>query len=457
MSVDDRDDDLVIDLRGYVEPADVDAAWAVVIADARRAEADADDREDDPMPLDEEPIAPDAAVEPRAIVPRPIPRPRDAYGAVETLGDDGEWTDGAHVSAVAYALEQLRIRDEARRLYAAEMASDEPFDAGTLAEVLARDPEPPMRIEGVLPASGSLLLIAVRKAGKTTLSLGAARSFVTGEPFLGQYTVRTIAPDARVGFLNFEVSGATFGKWADEAGVPRDRLYVVNLRGRRTPFASDADLARLAALLREARVAVLILDPFGRAFPGESQDNNSEVSRFLDRLDAWARTEVGVSEIVLTAHAGHSGDHVRGASVLEGWSDVNVFMTKQGTTRYFRAEGRDVEVRESALAFDPATRQLTIAGGSRADTAQNAALELIERMLADSPAVGLSGRAIEDALDGMVERRKVREALDYGQRVGRLSWQLGAKRAHIWSVVPLPELYDDRNGSDANGDDDADD
>lgn len=358
-----------------------------------------------------------------------------------------------HARAVARAVELIRVREDARRAYAAETASVEPFDAGLLAEVLARAPEPLARIEGLMPWQAALLLIAEKKAGKTTLSLGAARSFITGEDLLGTFKVRPIAPDARVGFLNHEVSAATFARWADEAGIPRDRFYIVNLRGRRNPFKSDADLDRLGKLLREQRVESLFVDPFGKAFDGESQDDNSQVGRWLDRLDTWARGTVGALDIVLTAHAGHQGEHVRGASVLEGWADVNAYLTRDGAgaraTRYLRAEGRDVDVPKSALSFDAATRRLALAAGSATRSIESDALDTILRFLTDA-ATPVSGRGIHDALDDTLGVHMVRDAIAYGHRTGRIDWEKGPRNAKLWRVLGPAVSVDD--GGDDNQD-----
>jgi hypothetical protein len=73
---------------------------------------------------------------------------------------------------------------------------------------------------------------------------------------------------------------------------------------------------------------------------------------------------------------GHSGERARGASRLRDWPDVEWRLVREKTEngdvdpaapRYFSAYGRDVDVPESRLVFDPATRHLTLEGGSRAD------------------------------------------------------------------------------------------
>ena len=71
--------------------------------------------------------------------------------------------------------------------------------------------------------------------------------------------------------------------------------------------------------------------------------------------------QAGVSELVLTAHAGWNGERTRGSSALEDWPDVIVTMNKDEATgqRFIRAEGRDVDVDEDGLHYDPATRLLS--------------------------------------------------------------------------------------------------
>ena len=111
------------------------------------------------------------------------------------------------------------------------------------------------------------------------------------------------------------------------------------------------------------------MDPFGRAYTGESQNDAGEVGAFLSDLDRFVEA-AGCSELVLTAHAGWDGERTRGSSALEDWADAVAFVVRDKEDerlRYFHALGRDVEVEEDRLNFDPATRRLTLAGaGNRA-------------------------------------------------------------------------------------------
>lgn len=293
----------------------------------------------------------------------------------------------------------LRIDREARARLASEGNPAEPFDAGTLAEVLARPDDPGARVAGLMPWEGSTLIVAQRKTGKTTLTLNLARCLLTGEPFLGSLAVRRVASGARVALLNYEVSGAQLARWARDVGVPADRLFLVNLRGRRNPLSHPEDRAALAALLRAHNVEALIVDPFGRAYTGTSQNDSGEVGAWLVDLDRFARTEVGALDVILTAHAGWNGERTRGSSALEDWADSVVTLTRDDEgARFLRAMGRDVDLDEDRLDFDPATRLLSLSGqGSRKDagTARKDAetRELILDLLSQHPE-GLSGEQL---------------------------------------------------------------
>ena len=128
-----------------------------------------------------------------------------------------------------------RARRKARKIIEAEERGElPPFDAGTLGEILARPKPPPSRIEDLVPWQASTLIPAQRKTGKTTFLLNLARSLLTGEDFLGRFGVRPV--DGEVAILNYEVSGDQLARWADEVGIPHDRLFLVNLRGRSNPL-----------------------------------------------------------------------------------------------------------------------------------------------------------------------------------------------------------------------------
>lgn len=318
-------------------------------------------------------------------------------------------------------------------------------DVGTLAEILARPAGPPQRIEGLIPAGGRLLLTAQRKVGKTTMVGNLARSLLSGEPFLGRFGVRPLEGSLVV--LNYEVSAATFATWMSEIGVPEDRLIVVNVRGRQNLLADATGREALVRLALEAEAEALIVDPFGRAFTGKSQNEATEVSQWLGRLDEVAE-ESGCSELIVTAHAGWDGDRTRGSSALEDWPDVIAVMTRDATTdqRFLRADGRDVFIAEDALEYDPDTRLLTASGaGSRATvTSREKQLGLVQAVVAEVTArPGLNVAALEKALqeDGhRFQHGAVGRAAGQAVDAGLLRRELGPRNSKLFylteSVVP---------------------
>jgi AAA domain len=125
-------------------------------------------------------------------------------GAGAQGADDTEALD----QEVAAEVRKLRVREEARRRLAAEKEdATKPFDAGLLEDILARPPEPPFRVEGLLPSEAGTLVVAQRKTGKTTLTLNLARSLLTGQRFLGRFEVRRVI--GSVAFLTLRYRAAS--------------------------------------------------------------------------------------------------------------------------------------------------------------------------------------------------------------------------------------------------------
>jgi hypothetical protein len=315
--------------------------------------------------------------------------------------------DASFDQDVAKEVRRLRVRQAAQTAFANEQQGGvAAFDADLLQDVLARPAEDPYRINDLLPSDAAMLIVAQRKTGKTTLTLNLTRSLITGELFLAKFPIRPIA--GRVAVLNYEVSGSQFAMWAEQVGVPADRLFLVNLRGRRNPLTDHDDRMRLADLLREQQVEALIVDPFGRACGGTNQNDSGEVGSWLVDLDSFARAEVGASDLIVTAHAGWNGQRARGSSALEDWADSVVMMTrdeKDEDTRYLRAFGRDVHLEEDRLMFDQPARSLSLTGSgskhqNRKDTKANDLVGHIVAQVQKQP-----GASVADVRRGMHELR----------------------------------------------------
>lgn len=347
---------------------------------------------------------------------------------------------------LADEIETQRRRKRARVLLAEIEALEHPQpapDAGTLAEVLARPRTARWRVEGLLPARGRTLWTAMRKTGKTTALANLARSLLTGQPFLEKFDVQRL--DGRFVLLNYEVDGETCARWLDEIGVPVERLFLVNLRGRRNLLADEAGRAELVELIRAAEGEVLAVDPFGRAFTGRSQNDAAEVGPWLVRLDEVAES-AGCSELVVTAHAGWEGERTRGSSALEDWPDSVITMTRDDEDRRFlKAEGRDVDLDEDRLDYDPATRRLSLSGsGSRRQVKAAGRLDELARAAAEivveQPGVNVAGlqQALREAGHG-VQRGDATKAALLAEQQGWLVRRRGSRNAveHFpGSVVP---------------------
>jgi hypothetical protein len=81
-----------------------------------------------------------------------------------------------------------------------------------------------------------------------------------------------------------------------------------------------------------------------------------------------------VGEAIVVHHMGHGPERSRGASRLRDWPEVEWRLVRErdhrdeevdAGARFLSAYGRDVEVPETRLALDPATRRLTLGEGTR--------------------------------------------------------------------------------------------
>ncbi|MFY0406909.1 AAA family ATPase [Solicola sp. PLA-1-18] len=362
--------------------------------------------------------------------------------------EEARWAgtpSSTEIEAEAY---KLRLRDAAKEKVAAEKAAlvEMPaFDIGTLAELLQRPQEPPHRVEGLIPSEGGTLIVAMRKTGKTTLILNLVHSLLSGQPFLGRF--RTRAVRGRVAILNFEVSAAQAARWADEVGVDPGRLVVVNLRGRRNPLGVPEDRGALAEQLQAFDVESVIVDPFGRAYTGASQNDAGEVGAWLAELDRWARADVGASDVILAAHAGWNGERTRGASALEDWADSIINITRSESdesVRYLKAMGRDVEVEEDQLEFDPATRRLTLTGfGGRQQQKTAKGAEDLRRQVVQiiSDHAGFNGTQVEAKLRELrvtFSKGDERKALAAAVAAGVLRFDAGPNNQKLYFVRAEP-------------------
>lgn len=350
-----------------------------------------------------------------------------------------------HQLGVAAELRRLRIQQEARRELVAETLPPLPRPAPVLLSELLAEPDEPTayRIDGLLPTGGRVVLAAQYKAGKTTLMGNAIRSLVDGDRFLG---VHEVTPTRRrVVALDTEMGRKTLRRWLrDQRISDPERVGVVALRGRVSSFdvLDPAVRREWADEVRALDPGVLILDCLRPVLDALGLDESHDAGRVLVALDEIAES-AGVGELIVVHHMGHSGERSRGDSRLRDWPDVEWRLVREdandpGSRRFFSAYGRDVEVAESALDYDPDTRHLTLAGGSRKDAAAEALIPGLVELLTDQP--GLSGRGVEEVLtETGVSRAVVREALKIGVRAGKVRTTPGTHNATLYWATRAPQ------------------
>ncbi len=355
--------------------------------------------------------------------------PVDPFPPVDRETIIAQVREETYSRTLADELVRQRARREARRILDAEDrdATDDVPDPILLADLLDEDDdgEPEWRIEGVWPLGGNVLLAAGAKSGKTTTTGNVVRSLVDGDRLFRIYPVRPV-DDGIVTILDFEMPRRTVKRWLRDQGIRNTRrLAIWTERGMAARFdVRDPEVrARWVAKLRAAATKVWIIDclsPICSAL-GINEDKNNEVGELLDGITA-AAVEAEVSEVLLIHHMGHQAERSRGASRLIGWPDVSWRIVRKrndknpggepdpDAPRYFAAEGRDVDVKEGRLLFDPATRHLTYAEGGRKASEHTEALGRVLVWIRDNP--GQSGNAAEKALTGQgLGRNVVRQAL----------------------------------------------
>ena len=331
--------------------------------------------------------------------------PDDAIDWLSDIGALGDTTDGevgddepevsesqkAYQDQVRRKAAELRILADARDALAAADAADAAPLAGVgLADFLAQpDEEVRYRVADLWPREGRVLLVAAAKAGKTTLvSRNLLADLAGGGDFLGRFRVQPV--DGTIVYLNLEVGEQTLRAWMRKAGIPHpEKIVVVNLRGRSGALmlSSTAGRKRFSRFLSDHGAKLVIADPLAPilATHGLVEDSNADVARFF----GWwseALADAGVSDDMIAHHAGHAGQRSRGASRLLDEPDAIWTLTKATAhgseddddmlvaddRRFLTCYGRDVDLPESGLDFDPATGRLSIVDGSGAQLRREA-------------------------------------------------------------------------------------
>ncbi len=189
-----------------------------------------------------------------------------------------------------------------------------------------------------------------------------------------------------------------------------------------------------AIALGEHACAHIALD---RTYRQLGLDEHHDAGKFLVQFDALL-ADAGIRDAMLIHHMGHAGERARGDSRLEDWPDAIWRMVREkpddpNSPRFFSAVGRDVNVAEGRLSYDPATRRLTYAAGSRQDSKDEAAYLAVIGLLAAGDPLGV--RAIQDSLTPDNPRDTVRKAIKRGVDKAVLAVDKGQRNAKLHRIA----------------------
>jgi len=322
--------------------------------------------------------------------------------AVVKRGDDFEERIAKKIQEID-VLEEARLRRSARDV----VRLDLPPVGLSLADAMAAALEhTEYSIDELHPAGGNSLLVASYKTGKTVLTINLVKAKADGTPFLGRFKVRPL--EGRVAFLNYEMHRDQFLSWCRDVGFehPERVAPPLHLRGVGLPFWVPEIEEQVVEWLRGNEVEFLIADPAAEMWQGlvENENDNSQVARFgraVDRLKHLA----GVQDFILATHMGREqfaegAERSRAATRLQDWADASWYLTKDASERRsLRAEGRDVMVPALDLAWDAATRTVTVSGLTRAERRSEEGLERVADALIEVGEGSVTGK-VEEAIKG---------------------------------------------------------
>ena len=285
------------------------------------------------------------------------------------------------------------------------------------------------------------------------------RSLVDGDDFLGQFTIH--GGPHKVCLIDDELSENQILDWLDEQGIKNQAAVVdvVTLRGQVSSFNIMDDRVRAvwAKRLRDLGVTVLVFDCLRPVLDALGLDENRDAGKFLVAFDALLK-EAGISEAFVVHHMGHSNERARGDSRLQDWPDSIWRIVREdkdpNSTRYFSAYGRDVDVAEGRLDYDPTARRYTYAGGSRKqkkanlnrDEAKRALLEILAEYHLDpetDDAEGLPVRKLKEEMSARhnIGNRRTEDAIkdcgprgDDGRGSGQLANKAGPRNSVLWRI-----------------------
>jgi hypothetical protein len=291
-------------------------------------------------------------------------------------------------------------RDVKRELDAEDRGEVVIPEPKTLKELLA-EPDDPVRwrVMSCLPTGSRAIVAAARKTGKTTLVANVAGSLADGGLLLGSLPVADVPGTVVV--IDNEMSEGMLRQWYRDMDIGNaDRIVVWTLRGQGRAFDVLDPIVRAdwAAKLRAlpGGTSTLILDCLTPALGALGlTESNEDVNPFLIGFDALL-VEGGVKDALIAHHMGHVEERSRGASRLRDWPEVEWRYVRErdeddreidNGARFLSAYGRDVDLPESRLEYDPATRRLSMIGGTRSAHRLDQYVPAVVAIVAEEPGI----------------------------------------------------------------------
>lgn len=263
-------------------------------------------------------------------------------------------------------------------------------------------------IEGVVPDSGNLLIVAAPGAGKTFLALIIAKTATEADR-----PVFLVLEEGRPRSMFDRFTALVF-----RADAP---VYIAHRKG--VHLEDEVIREGIAEHLRAHEAPVLILDPFSSLFLGDENDTGA-VNQAKERIQALstANPRALIALLHHTSKAGERGDGppiyaARGSTVLPGWADVQVNLTREDTPRGSGlvafvaqvAKGRDGETAQRyrfTLSLGEGTVKVEdVSAAAAQDKAQQVrqALSSAATPISKTQLAKLVGGRKKDALDAITE------------------------------------------------------
>ncbi len=323
--------------------------------------------------------------------------------------------------AVEQATARLIIQARAKDAAAAHLRAEEqqaPPAVVSLVDFLAVPDEPvAYRVDGLWPIGGRIVLAGPYKGGKSSIVGNCVRCCADGTDFLGRFQVQPV--EGKILLIDNELDERTLRRWLRDQGIQNTgHVQLLPLRGKTATFNILDPQVRADWVQACAGAEIIIFDCLRPVLDALGLSEDKDAGRFLVAFDAFLN-EVGASEGMIVHHHGHGGERSRGDSRILDWPDATWKLIRNDiddptSPRYFSAFGRDVDVQESELGYDAATRHLSISGGSRKDARIDTRLDDVLAFLENGP--GTSKTGIKAAIPG--DDKATARAVDKGVELG---------------------------------------